>query len=124
MFSGVLRKISLFSLIWNESLLITSFIHSFIKLYFHNLKKYTDIIWTYKDKLWRSSQKANKASKDSPQMKGDQKSVATGKRLCQSLKLDSIAKEHKKEDSDDGKLTNMETTHVQESQDGWQTSIN
>ena len=38
----------------------------FIKLYFHDLKKYTDIIWTYKDKLWRSSQKANKASKDCP----------------------------------------------------------
>ena len=30
------------------------------------LKKYTDIIWTYKDKLWRSSQKANEASKDCP----------------------------------------------------------
>ena len=42
------------------------YIHSFIKLYFHNFKKYSDIIWTYKDKLWRSSQKANKASKDCP----------------------------------------------------------
>ena len=55
-------------------------------------------------------------------MKGDRKSTGTGKRLFESPKQESIAKQRKKKDSDahsdDGKLTDMETTHVQESQDG------
>ncbi|XP_072020301.1 uncharacterized protein [Amphiura filiformis] len=55
-------------------------------------------------------------------MKGDKKDTGTGKRLFESPKRDSTAKQRKKEDGevmDIGKLTDMEsTTHVQESQNG------